>query len=397
MITEPSVAALLRRAERRLRLRNATTWAGRVGVGALAVVLMEGVLARVVALPDTRTALLALLALPVAAGAAAWALRPGARAVRAEAGRWIGEPALLLALDAGRETELHPLVVSQAHRRAGEASAPGHRFGRLTRALPLLYLPAVLMVLAPGRVASTDLLPDRSVTGVRKAGRSLKADGLPPSVSPERQRTVAKALRDLDDPAVSRDAVEAAIAQLQAALREAGGTWDAFTDAAARAPLLEPTWQAMDRGDPAAALRAIEDLARKIREGEIDPSALRLASEALVAAASGAGSAGDRDLLTAAGEAMASGDGSGLQHAMSDLASALRPPGASNRPLKRTIVALEQALGRPGDGTASSTPGPGASLEPRDPAVDMARNPFGDSTDLNPLQREILRNYFKRR
>jgi len=392
--TDPSIAALLRRAERRIRLRNGMAWAGRVGVVALAVVLIEGVVARVVALPDMMPALLALLALPVAVGAASWALRPRDRAVRAEAGRWIGEPALLLALDAGRETELHPLVASQAHRRAGDATAPARRFGRLTRALPLLYLPAVLIVFAPGRVASADRLPDPVVTSVRQAGRALKADGLPASVSPDRQQTVGKALRDLDDPTVSRDAVEAAIAQLQAALREAGGTWDAFTDAASKTALLEPTWQAMDRGEPAAALRAIEELARKIREGQIQPSDLRLASEALIAAASGAGSTKDRALLDAAGKAMAAGDGSGLQRAMSDLASGLRPPGSSTRRMKRTVVALEQALGRPGDGTTSATPGSDAALEPRDPTVDMARNAFGDLKDLDPLQREILRNYF---
>ena len=62
--------------------------------------------------------------------------------------------------------------------------------------------------------------------------------------------------------------------------------------------------------------------------------------------------------------------------------------------MKRTVVALEQALGRPGDGTTSATPGSDAALEPRDPTVHMARNAFGDLKDLDPLQREILRNYF---
>lgn len=397
MISDESVSTLLLRAERRLRARRATEWAGRVGVVALAIVLLEGLIARIVASPDLKPAMTLLLILPVVVGIAGWVWRPDVRKVRAEAGNWVGEPALLLAMDAGIETELQPLVTSRACVRAASAAAPRRHFGRLFRTLPVLYLVAVLVVVAPGRIGGVSRLPDGSVQSVREAGRALKADGLPEAISSERQRTVDNALRQLDDPAVSREEVEAAIAQLRAALKEAGGTWDAFTDAASKTALLEPTWHAMDRGDAAAALRAIQDLAERIRDGKVDPSELRRASEALIAAASGAGSNEDRSLFDAAGNALVSGDGSGLERALTDLLDDLRPPGAAARRMKRTVVALEQALGRPGGEGAPSPAGDGAPLKPRDPTVEMARHAFADQRDLLPLQREILRNYFTRR
>ncbi len=392
-----SVRKLLSDAGGRLRLRRALDWAARTGSVSLSLVLMEGLVARVTSLPDLGTPVLALLLLPAAAAALAWCLPPDQRAARAEAGRWVGEPALLLALDSARDATLGPLIASQAQRRAQAAVKPTPRHGHLVRALPPLYLLAALFAFAPGRIGGLDRLPEQAVLQIRESGRSQQAEGLPAKLGPDRRQALQAALRVLDQATVSRQDVEAAIGELEAAVKASRGTWDALLAAAANDPVLDPTWRAMRRGDATAALDAIRDLARKIRDGEVDPGHLRRASESLLAAVDGAGSAQDGRLLTSAAQALGAGDASGLQQALGDLMTDLRPPDTTTRQLERTAIALRTALGRPGIAGSVAAPGEAPLIEPRGGTEQAARNAFADSNELDAVHREVLRNYFSAR
>lgn len=390
-----AVGTLLARATVTLRRRRALAWAARAGVFAFGVLVIEGVVARFTPLPTTPSMRLVVMAAPVAAAIAGW-LRPSTdREVRAEAGRWVGEPALLLAMDVGA-SELSPLVVENAVRKASNAEVPPTPVGSWTRAAALLLIPAAIAAFAPGHATEPLRLGNEQVSQIRTTGRALIAEGLPDSVSRDHKAAVKKALRNLDKAGVTESEVKAAVAELKAAIKDAGGTWDALTNAAHQAPLLEPTWQALDRGDTEAALQAIRDLAARIAAGELKTSDLKTTANALLAAVGGASEA-DRGLLKAAGDAMAAGDGSGLEAALAELLPRTGPPDAKTRGVEKAIVALEGAVGRPG-----ADPGeqPGATdaspLASRGTTAQAAIDAFGEGR-LAPEQREILRNYFAHR
>jgi len=189
--------------------------------------------------------------------------------------------------------------------------------------------------------------------------------------------------------------VEAAIAELEAAAREAEGTLESLAAAAAKAPELEPLWRALDRHDAQGVLTAIRELARQLRDGELEPNQLQRASQALLVNTSDTGSEQDRRLLTAAGEAMAAGDASGLEEALVDLADALQARKRTPRELRRAALALHEALGSPGRRDGNPTkPGTGSLTPAGGETAPTARNAFADKNELRPLHRALLSNYY---
>ncbi len=398
LIADDLIHGLIRDASRCLRAARALRWASRTGAITLGLVLAEGTAARAIPLPDLELIRHTLLSLPLGAALLGWSLPPGHRAARAEAGRWIGEPALLLAVDADGASQLRPLLLSRARDLAPNAVRPARSHSQATRALPLLYLLALLFTFAPGRLEDDLRLPPASAQAARSAVHGLKADGPPPGVPAARTAALRKALRDLEKPGVSRADVEAAIAELEAAARAAGSTLSTLSAAAGEAPELRPLGLALERQDAQEALAAIRELARRLGDGDIRPSELERASEALLASATGAGSERDRRLLTAAGEAMAAGDASGLEEALVDLADAIRARERTPRELRRAAIALHEALGSPGSRAGDPTEPSTAAPLPRDgTTAPAARNAFADRNELRPRHLTLLSNYYSGR
>ena len=121
-----------------------------MGVVAFGLLLLDGVIARIIPLTDGTWPRFMLLAAPVAAVVAAIHLRVDARAARTEAGRWIGQPALLLAAESDR-TSLSPLVASRAREGAPTATPPARTVDGWARSAALLLVPAIVAAFAPGR------------------------------------------------------------------------------------------------------------------------------------------------------------------------------------------------------------------------------------------------------
>ena len=390
------VLTLLSRVRARLRGRQAARVGGLVGVIAFGVLVGEAVLARIIPLPDALWARTLLLSSPLFASMAAY-LRPvDERRLLREAGTWMGEPALLLAMN--EPGPLAPLSDARAVRKANGALSPERAVDPWLRGAVLLMIPAALAAFAPGRAIETPLLDAQAAHHARSIGRALRAESLPDSISRDRQEAIRRALAELDRATVDASAVEAAVAELKSALEDAGATWEAFTNAAAASPLLAPTWKALDRGDTDAALRALRALSEKLEAGGLKASDLKAASNALLAAVGGASSA-DRRALDDAARAMASGDGSGLEAALADVIARTGPPDSTMRAVEKAIVALERTTGRPSDvveRTVAPSSTNGTRPAPRGPTTTVIPAAF-DPRQLDPRQREILRKYFSQR
>ncbi|MAG54713.1 MAG: hypothetical protein CMJ83_00325 [Planctomycetes bacterium] len=396
-----AVRTLLDRVAARMRWGRARDVAGKVSLVALAVVIVEGLVARIVPLPSWQPVLVTLAVVPLAAGVVLLLRAPPERAVRRTAGDWIDTPSLFLSSSGSRKTALHPLVANAASRAAAERlerPSPPRRIDALARWGLLLYLPALLTLAAPGRRTADDARPDAMASAARTAAAALRQEGLPESVGRDRRAAVQEAL---DQAAATGDAeaVARALRELEAAIRETGGDPDAFAAAAREAALLAPVHRALAAGDVAAARRALQDLARRIRDGEIDPAALKTAGAALVAAAKGAGTSRGRTRLNRAGDALQNGDGAGLERALGPLLNDLVPKADAVHRMQKTVVALNAARGAPAShANGGAKPGtPGEDLVPRAGEVGVGIEAFSDPAQLSPLQRAVLRSYFANR
>jgi len=392
------IDGLLRRVSGRVRFSQALEVAGTVGAFALGAVLLEGMLARILPLPDWTLARWGLIALPLVIGSAVLFWRPDSRHIRREAGTWVGAPSLFLASAGCPETTLTPLLAQAAGtaaRRGLATTPPPLQPGRLVRLLPVLYLPAILAVTAPGRVP-TAVPPDDAATRIQESARSVQAANVTRDLQQDR--------RDMIDAALARAsrgdvaALDKALRELKAALRDAGLAREAFISGAASVPALADLEDALRRGTPTAALHALRKLADRIRRGDVSKDEIRNAARAFDAATMAIPSTEGKRRLGEAAEALRNADGASLKHALVATLPHLHVNPSRVRRIERAVITLEAAAGRPGQ---PATDRPDRSnrtpIHPRGEDGAAARDAFTDPASLDPVEREVLRRYFSGR
>ena len=155
-----AVRTLLDRVAARMRWGRARDVAGKVSLVALAVVIVEGLVARIVPLPSWQPVLVTLAVVPLAAGVVLLLRAPPERAVRRTAGDWIDTPSLFLSSSGSRKTALHPLVANAASR------APAERIVERTRT-DKKRIGGQLKFILPRQIGRVEIVEDISEEEVR--------------------------------------------------------------------------------------------------------------------------------------------------------------------------------------------------------------------------------------
>lgn len=383
---------LIERAGRSLRAERAARLIALTAAPAGILVVLAEVAARVWSMPDLRWAAASVLLLPFLLGALSFRKNLKERAAERRAGEATPTPAIFLA-DEGGHGPLEEMLGARAEEAAAKAAPVKPFIGLGARVVPVVYLLAVLALVAPGRKEASRDRNEAARLATIAAARSAEAalaDSPPEAPLPPEAREALATAGDPDsDPAATAAAVEALKTALAAVQRDER----AFAEAAASASLLRDLGRAVAARDPEAVRRALRTLAERLAAGDEGRSSAQAAAEALLLAIPDTGDSGLRSLLERAGRALAAGDASGAGEALEALAESHLARAEARRPLERVVVAFEARTG--GRGTlprkAAVDPTP---LAPGPGGASSGRTPIEGAPTRDPFEEGVLRRYF---
>jgi len=377
-------------------LARAATGAWLVATG----ILLVEVTARFVTVPDLRIYFGGLLLLlPLGRAILAVVRRAGPGAVALRAGYLANSPSLFVSLDAPR-TRLAPVLLARA-----EAAARDSR-GKIplqikgwTRTAALPCLICILLLIAPGRLEPTTPLHAGSLDVLaresRRASRALAGAAL----SEEETARAREALERLAEESLTPAEARAALREITEAARTAGGDAARMAEALRDDPLLREVARGIRTGDRDLALRALKDLARRLRENPPDAELRAAAGATLVAVATEVNDPELARLLRRIGRTLATGSGSESAEGLLALAPRVPTLPAAAHELRNVTVFLEGILeGTEAGGSGSATTDSSLTLAPRlpDTASNFAFIPGGRLRE-EPRHEAILRAYFGQR